>query len=75
MKNYCCHVCFCIVYEGKFTFMPTGSGDIIFIPDSSGIKLEIAKGDWRLTDDGIYSGTVIYSERPKVVVDCIVDED
>lgn len=64
-----------IVYEGKFTFMPTGSGDIIFIPDRSGVKLEIAKGDWRLIDDGIYSGTVVYSERSKVVVDCIVDED
>lgn len=64
-----------IVYEGKFTFMPTGSGDIIFIPDRSGVKLEIAKGDWRLINDGVYSGTVIYSERSKVVVDCSVAED
>ena len=64
-----------IVYEGEFTFMDAGKGgDLIFIPDRSGIRLEVEKGDWRLINDGIYSGTVVYSERSKVVVDCIVDE-
>lgn len=64
-----------IVYEGEFTFMDAGKGgDLIFIPDRSGIRLEIEKGDWRLINDGVYSGTVIYAERSKVVVDCIVDE-
>ena len=65
-----------IVYEGEFTFMNAGkSGDWIFIPDRSGVKLDVEKGDWRLINDGVYSGTVIYAERSKVVVDCIVDED
>lgn len=65
-----------IVYEGEFTFMDAGKGgDLIFIPDRSGIRLEVEKGDWRLINDGVYSGTVIYAERSKVVVDCIVDED
>ena len=65
-----------IVYEGEFTFMNAGkSGDLIFIPDRSGIRLDVEKGDWRLINDGVYSGTVIYAERSKVVVDCIVDED
>lgn len=64
-----------IVYEGEFTFMDAGKGgDLIFIPDRSGIRLEVEKGDWRLINDGVYSGTVIYAERSKVVVDCIVDE-
>ena len=64
-----------IVYEGEFTFMNAGKGgDLIFIPDRSGIRLEVEKGDWRLINDGVYSGTVIYAERSKVVVDCIVDE-
>ena len=64
-----------IVYEGEFTFMDAGKGgDWIFIPDRSGVKLDVGKGDWRLTDDGVYTGTVIYAERSKVVVDCIVDE-
>ena len=64
-----------IVYEGEFTFMDAGKGgDLIFIPDRSGIRLEIEKGDWRLINDGVYSGTVIYAERSKVVVDCVVDE-
>ena len=63
-----------IVYEGEFTFMNAGkSGDWIFIPDRSGVKLDVEKGDWRLINDGVYSGTVIYAERSKVVVDCIVD--
>ena len=64
-----------MVYEGGFTFMDAGKGgDLIFIPDRSGIRLEVEKGDWRLINDGVYSGTVIYSERSKVVVDCVVDE-
>lgn len=64
-----------IVYEGEFTFMNAGkSGDWIFIPDRSGVKLDVEKGDWRLINDGVYSGTVIYAERSKAVVDCIVDE-
>ena len=64
-----------IVYEGEFTFMDAGKGgDLIFIPDRSGIRLDVEKGDWRLINDGVYSGTVIYSERSKVVVDCVVDE-
>jgi hypothetical protein len=65
-----------IVYEGEFTFMDAGKGgDLIFIPDRSGVKLDVGKGDRRLINDGVYSGTVIYAERSKVVVDCIVDED
>ena len=64
-----------IVYEGEFTFMDAGKGgDLIFIPDRSGIRLDVEKGDWRLINDGVYSGTVIYAERSKAVVDCIVDE-
>ena len=64
-----------IVYEGEFTFMDAGKGgDWIFIPDRSGVKLDVEKGDWRLINDGVYSGTVIYAERSKVVVDCVVDE-
>ena len=63
------------VYEGEFTFMDAGKGgDLIFIPDRSGIRLDVEKGDWRLINDGVYNGTVIYSERSKVVVDCVVDE-
>jgi hypothetical protein len=64
-----------IVYEGKFTYVPDGKNALIFIPDRSGVRLEVEKGDWRLIDDGIYTGTVIYSERSKVVVDCSVAED
>lgn len=63
-----------VVYEGTFTFKNSGKVDTIFIPDRNGLKLDIGKGDERLIDDGIYSGTVVYSERSKVVVDCIVDE-
>lgn len=64
-----------ITYKGEFTYELSNKHYWIYIPDSNGIQLGVGVSGERWMPDGIYTGTVIYSERTKVVVDYFTDED
>lgn len=61
-----------IVWNGEFTVdKHQSSGDVfIYIPDENGIKLE--SGDW--PEAGKHTGTVIYGEKSKVVLDIKIND-
>lgn len=61
-----------IVWEGEFLVdYYTSSGNVsVFIPNEDGMMLET--GDWPAA--GKHLGTVIYSEKSKIVLDITIDE-
>ena len=60
-----------LVWEGDFTIVKYGKSWFCYIPDQSGIRLEVVDS----LPEGNYTGRVVYSEKSKVLLECHIDSE